>query len=66
MFSNKDYLEYFEEIGRIEVEMQKRGHELSECFSDPRIKKMLRGLVKDEVRHAKIVTDLINLIKKEK
>jgi len=61
MWSKKTYLEYFNSILALEIEMQKSGKDLLKSVKNPESKKLLRALIKDEEQHEKIVRNLIKL-----
>lgn len=65
MFERQDYLDYFKEIKTVEEEMETKALALSRHFSNPRIKELLHKLVEDEMRHARIVNELISLAEEE-
>ncbi len=62
MFQKKDYLEYFDNLYKIELGMEKEGRLLLKIIDDPMARKLLQILIKDEVRHKKIVKNLIRII----
>lgn len=62
MFQKKDYLEYFDNLYKIELGMEKEGRLLLKIIDDPMARKLLQILIKDEVRHKKIVKNLIKII----
>lgn len=63
MFQKNDYLEYFDNLYKIELGMEKEGRLLLKIIDDPLARKLLQVLIKDEMRHKKIVKDLIKTIK---
>lgn len=62
MFKKKDYLEYFHQLYVVEMNMKKEAEGLAKLIDTPQIKKLLQGIIADEVRHAKIVKSMIDLI----
>lgn len=65
MFTLKDFLEYFGEILKIEKAMKLKGVALMKKVSNVEAESLLAELVADEERHAKIVKNIIKIIKKQ-
>jgi len=63
MFQKKDYFDYFKQLYDVEISMKKEVGFLLKIIDHPESKIILERIKKDEIRHAKIVTDLIKLIK---
>jgi len=63
MFNKKDYLKYFDELYRVEIMMKKEATELLKVVTQKDAKIIIEQIKADEIRHAKIVKDLIKLIK---
>ena len=62
MFKKKDYREYFDELLKVELHMKQEGEALIKMFTNKDAKQLLRALIADEVRHAKIVKEMKKLI----
>ena len=62
MFKKKDYLEYFEELYNVELVMKKEAEDLLKIITEKKSRKILKQIVADEIRHAKIVKEMINII----
>lgn len=63
MFTKKDYKKYFTELYAVEKKMQKHGTELLKLIDNIEAQKLLKTLIDDEIRHAKLVKDMLKLIK---
>lgn len=63
MFNKKDYLKYFDELYAVEITMKKEANDLLKDIKQPAARKIIDQIKSDEIRHAKIVKDLIKLIK---
>lgn len=62
MFSKKDYLDYFKQLYDVEIVMKKEVEQLLKIVDLPEARKILERIREDEIRHAKIVKDMIKLI----
>jgi hypothetical protein len=62
MFNKKDYRTYFKQLYEVEIIMRKEGEELLKLVKDIESQKLLKSLVADEIRHAKIVKQMLDLI----
>ena len=62
MFNKKDYLSYFEQLYKIELTMKKETEELLKLIKDKKSQKIIKKIHADEVRHSKIVKEMIKLI----
>ncbi|MFA6161383.1 MAG: hypothetical protein WCT54_05125 [Patescibacteria group bacterium] len=62
MFKKKDYVTYFDQLYKIEVEMEREGRDLLKMVNEPEAQELLRHLIREEVEHKKIVKSLKNLI----
>ena len=63
MISKEDVKNYLEKMLKIERDMESKYIKLSKQVNDKEIKKAFEQLVKDENDHAKMVTELQNLLK---
>lgn len=63
MLNKKDYREYFNELYSIEIGMRKEVEGLLKILKDKESKAILTVIRKDEIRHAKIVKEMFELIK---
>lgn len=63
MFTEKDYENYFMQIGMIESKMLKLFSELIDAVSDKELKSVFREIKQDELEHKKIVEKMLKLIK---
>jgi len=63
MFTKRDYLSYFEQIYQVELLMIREGKDLLKIIKIEEARVLIDKLIADEYRHAKIVKDLIKLIK---
>ena len=62
MFNKKDYLEYFEELYRVEIAMRNEAEKLLKIIDEKRARQMLEQIRNDEIRHAELVKEMINMI----
>lgn len=62
MFNKKDYLSYFKQLYEIEIVMKKETEQLLKLVADKESKKIIARIRADEIRHAKIVREMIKLI----
>lgn len=62
MFSRKDYVTYFDQLYQIELGMEKEGRDLLKLVKHPEAQKLIKALIRDEVRHKRIVKSLMKLI----
>ncbi|MCX6795160.1 MAG: hypothetical protein NT165_00260 [Candidatus Falkowbacteria bacterium] len=62
MFNKKDYRSYFQQLYQVELTMKQEGKELMALVPDRASKEILKSLVADEIRHAKIVKEMMALI----
>jgi len=61
MFTEDDFLDYFNQIQRIETEMHKAYQHLSNEIEHPEYKKLFNQLAKDETDHMALVQSLKDL-----
>ncbi len=62
MFTKKDYLQYFDELLEKEILMKKEAEILLRLINDNRAQEILKNIISDEVRHAKLVKYMRDLI----
>jgi len=62
MFNKKDYRSYFRQLYSVELGMKQEGEDLLKLVSDPESQRLLKILIADEIRHAKIVKEMMELI----
>lgn len=62
MFTKKDYLRYFQEIRKIEASMVKTVTELEKGLEKDSVFKKLEIIKADEIKHEKIVEEILKLI----
>ena len=62
MFNKKDYKSYFNQLYQVELTMKREGKELLALVSDEDSQQILKSLINDEIRHAKIVKEMMALI----
>lgn len=62
MFNKKDYRSYFKQLYQVELMMRREGKDLLKLVSDPKSQELLKSLVADEIRHAKLVKEMMDLI----
>lgn len=62
MFNNNDYRSYFKQLYEVELTMKREGEELLRLVPDEESQSLLKSLVTDEIRHAKIVKEMMALI----
>ncbi|MEI6529015.1 MAG: hypothetical protein WCN88_01245 [Candidatus Falkowbacteria bacterium] len=62
MFNNNDYRTYFKQLYEVELMMKREGEELLKLVPDEESQLILKSLVADEIRHAKIVKEMMALI----
>lgn len=62
MFNKQGYLDYFEDLYKVEITMKKDVEKLLEIIEDPEVRKILERIKADEIRHAEIVTQMMKLI----
>ncbi len=65
MFTKEVYKEYFLQILDIEKQMVEESRELAEVLDDPRLKKFMLHLVKDEIRHVSYAEELIRMTEED-
>lgn len=63
MFKKSDYISYFDQLYKTEVEMEKEGRALLKLINEPEAQELLRHLIREEVKHKKIVKSLKKLIR---
>lgn len=63
MFNKKDYLQYFDELYQVEIMMKKEAQDLLKIINNEEARIIIEKIEKDEIRHAKIIKDLIKLVK---
>lgn len=61
MFERKDYSAYFDQLARVEKEMEKRGRRILAALPDEKSRKLMRSLVRDEQRHGRVVEKIKQL-----
>ncbi|HLD31627.1 MAG TPA: hypothetical protein VJB37_01905 [Patescibacteria group bacterium] len=62
MFTKKDYRNFFLQLYEVEITMKNGGRRLIKLVPDQKSKKLLKKLIADEIRHAKIVKEMMKLI----
>lgn len=62
MFNKKDYASYFKQLYAIELDMKREAQKLLKIIEHPEARVLLKKIVADEIRHAKIVKDMTSLI----
>lgn len=62
MIIKKDYLEFFKELYDIELQMERKAIDLMADINNEEIDKLLKHVIDDERRHAKLVQELITLV----
>jgi hypothetical protein len=62
MLNKKDYLNYFKQLYDVEIVMKKETEKLLEIIQEPEARKIIKRIREDEIRHAKIVKEMIKLI----
>jgi len=62
MFNKKDYRSYFRQLYSVELGMKQEGEDLLKLVNDPESQGLLKALIADEVKHAKIVKEMMELI----
>ncbi len=62
MFNKRDYRSYFKQLYQVELMMKKEGRALLKLVPDKDSKELLNILIADEIKHAKIVKEMMNLI----
>lgn len=62
MFKNKDYRTYLKQLYAIEIDMENEIKDLLRIIENKKHIKILESIRQDEIRHAKIVQDLLKLI----
>lgn len=63
MFNKKDYLQYFEELYIVEINMKEEMNDLLKIIDNPKAVEIIKKIKADEIKHAKIVKDLMKLLK---
>jgi bacterioferritin (cytochrome b1) len=48
-----------------EAKMLKQTKEISEVVKDPKIKRLLEGILEDEKKHHRVLKDILDIVKKE-
>lgn len=62
MFNKKDYRSYFKQLYQVELIMRQEGKDLLKLVTDAESQELLKSLVADEIRHAKLVKEMMDLI----
>lgn len=62
MFNKKGYLDYFDELYKVEIDMKESIDELLKIIEDPKSREILEKIRGDEIRHAIIVNGMKDLI----
>lgn len=62
MFNKEDHLAYFKQLYDIEIVMKEDAEELLKIIEHPEAREILERIRQDEIRHAIIVQELIDLI----
>ena len=63
MFSKKDFLEYFEQVREMEVEMVRLVSILASDVNEPYLKHNFQDILKDEARHANEIKEIVEIIR---
>jgi rubrerythrin len=63
MFTKKDYLSYFQQLYEVELLMIKDGKDLLKIIKEEEARFLIKKLIEDEKKHAKIVQEMIAIIK---
>lgn len=62
MFNKQGYLDYFDELYKVEISMKESVEELLKVITDPESREILEKIRADEIRHAIIVNSMKDLI----
>ena len=62
MLNKKDYLDYLDEIYKVELVMKREAKILLGLIKNTEAQEILSKLMADEIRHMKIVKEMIKLI----
>jgi rubrerythrin len=62
MFNKQDYIDYFNQLYDIEIEMKKDTEKLLAIIDNPEARKIIEAIRSDEIKHAEIVKEMIKLI----
>jgi hypothetical protein len=62
MFNKQDYIDYFNQLYDVEITMKEDTEKLLAIIDNPEAKKIIEAIRNDEIRHAKIVKEMIKLI----
>ncbi|NTU69392.1 hypothetical protein HGB13_00990 [bacterium] len=61
MFSHQDYIDYFSEIERIEIEMIREVHEIQKLVDNKKALLILESIKEDEKRHYQYAREILDL-----
>lgn len=62
MFTKKDYMKFFEQLYDIEIGMKKEATDLYKIVKNKEARAIIRRVINDEIRHAKIVKKMMKII----
>lgn len=63
MFTKEDYLDYFNECDKIELEMKDYYADLAKRVSDPKIREVFLRISREEAQHSNLVESLRDYLK---
>ncbi len=63
MLNKKDYLNYLDQIYKVEMGMKREAKALMGLIKDKESREILNKLLADEIRHIKIVKEMMKIIK---
>ena len=62
MFNKKDYIDYFNQLYDVEIEMKEDAEKLLAIINNPEARRIIETIRNDEIKHAEIVKEMIRLI----
>ena len=62
MFNKKDYIDYFNQLYDLEIEMREDAEKLLIRVKNPEARRIIEVIRNDEIKHAEIVKEMIKLI----
>jgi rubrerythrin len=62
MFNKEDYLQFIDELFKVEKAMEEEGRELLAMVDNEEAKRILNTLINDEIRHQGIVKEMRSIL----
>ena len=62
MFNKQDYIDYFNQLYDVEIQMKEDTEKLLAIIDNPEARKIIEAIRNDEIKHAAIVKEMIKLV----